>query len=107
MEEKTSEAELKTDFGTVRGRKSNGICKYLGIPYAKAERFAYAEPIDRWEGVCDAESFGPACPQYRQWFPHLDSPERLFYYKEFREGLRFEYMKMTSFASTYSVFSTV
>ncbi len=91
MEEKISEAVLKTDFGTVRGRKLNGICKYLGIPYAKAERFAYAEPIDSREGVCDAGSFGPACPQYRQWFPHLDVPQRLFYYREFREGLEFAY----------------
>lgn len=91
MEEFTSEAVLKTPFGTLRGRKTNGICAYLGIPYAKAERFAYAEPIENWEGVLDAGSFGPACPQYRQWFPHLENPERLFYYREFREGLSFEY----------------
>ena len=34
---------------------------------------------------------GNACPQYRQYYPHLENPERLFYYKEFREGIEFSY----------------
>ncbi len=82
---------LETQLGRIRGKCSEGVREFLGIPYAKAERFSYAEPIDRWEGTLEAVRFGPACPQYRQWFPHLDVPQRLFYYREFREGLEFAY----------------
>ena len=41
--------------------------------------------------MIDATSFGNSCPQYRQFFPQLDNPERLFYHKEFRKGLSFSY----------------
>ena len=80
-----------TPLGSIRGIKENGVETFLGIPFAKAERFAYAAPADAWEGTLDATDFGPACPQYRAWFPHLDNPERLFYFREFREGLEFTY----------------
>jgi para-nitrobenzyl esterase len=83
---------IKTTLsGPVRGLMENGVETFLGIPFAKAERFAYAQPVDAWEGTLDATRFGPACPQYRAWFPHLDNPERLFYFREFREGLDFVY----------------
>ena len=77
--------------GSIRGRVSDGVQEYLGIPYAKAARFAYAEPIAPWEGTLDALEFGPGCPQYRIWFPNLESPERRFYLREFREGINFTY----------------
>ncbi len=80
-----------TSLGTVRGRQTAGVREYLGIPFAKAARFSYAEPVESWEKTLDATQFGPACPQYRAWFPHLDNPERLFYFREFREGLEFAY----------------
>ena len=41
--------------------------------------------------MVDATKMGNGCPQYRQYHPHLDNPERLFYYREFREGLEFSY----------------
>ena len=34
---------------------------------------------------------GNSCPQYRQYYQNLENPERLFYYKEFREGTEFKY----------------
>lgn len=83
--------DLKTSCGSVRGFETDDYIAFLGIPYAKAKRFEYAEEVTSWDGVLDATKFGPACPQYRQFFPHLDVPQRLFYHREFRDGLTFEY----------------
>lgn len=82
---------LNTDPGTIRGREDDRCRSFLGIPFAKAERFAYAAPVDRWDGVLDATKPGPACPQNRTWHEHLEHPTRLFYYREFREGTAFTY----------------
>ena len=64
---------------------------FLGLRFARAERFGYAEPVEHWEGVLDATRFGPSCPQNRAWHEHLEHPTRRFYHREFREGLTFRY----------------
>ena len=84
------EKTLVTPIGEFLGNEREYCFEYLGIPYANAKRFEYAEEINSYEKV-DATKFGPACPQYRTFFPHLDVPERLFYHKEFRDGLTFTY----------------
>ncbi len=87
----SEEIILKALCGSVRGRLADGVREFLGIPYAKTVRFAYAEPVDAWEETLDGTRFGAACPQYRQYFPQLENPERRFYQKEFRDGLDFVY----------------
>ena len=82
---------LNTSLGTITGNQTEEYLEFLGIPYAKAERFRYCEPVEQFEDSFEATSFGNACPQYRQYFPQLDNPERLFYHREFREGLDFHY----------------
>ena len=82
---------LNTRNGSIKGNEREGCYEFLGIPYAKAKRFEYAEALNGWEDGFDATAYGPACPQYRQFFPHLDVPERRFYQREFREGLEFVY----------------
>ena len=82
---------LKTALGEIKGNRYEDTLEFLGIPYARAGRFEYAKPLDKWEGVLDATKPGNACPQTRQFHQHLENPERLFYYKEFREGLTFNY----------------
>ena len=81
---------LKTSIGTFVGNKDKDAYEFLGIPYGKANRFEYCELIDNYD-VVDATKMSNSCPQYRQYYPHLDNPERLFYYKEFREGIDFKY----------------
>lgn len=83
--------EIETAPGTIIGNCTDEYREFLGIPYAKAERFRYAVPVDSFEGKLNATSYGNACPQYRMYFPQLDNPERLFYYREFREGIDFHY----------------
>ena len=81
----------QTPLGEIRGL-DNGTClEFRGVPFAKAGRFEYAEPVDRWDGVLDATTFGPGCPQNRAVHEHLEDPVRLFYKKEYREGSEFTY----------------
>ncbi|MCR4952246.1 MAG: carboxylesterase family protein, partial [Solobacterium sp.] len=83
--------EIQTPVIHVRGTETEGCRQFLGIPYARAERFRYAQMIENYDDIVDGTDFGNSCPQYRQYFPQLDNPERLFYHKEFREGLAFRY----------------
>ena len=84
-------ARLKTACGAVRGNEREDCLEFLGVPYAKAERFAYAKSVEHWDGELDATAFGPACPQNRGWHEHMEDPTFRFYKREFREGSRFTY----------------
>ncbi len=82
---------LNTPCGLLRGLETARCREFRGVPYAKAGRFEYAVPVTYWEGERDAAAFGDACPQNRAWHEHLEHPTRLFYKKEYREGLDFTY----------------
>ncbi len=91
MESRLESVVLQTSCGPVKGLQ-DGVCRrFLGVPYARAARFAYAQPAERWDGVLDATAPGAACPQNRGWHEHLEHPTRRFYKREFRDGLRFRY----------------
>lgn len=53
--------------GVLRGFLDQDVCKFLGVPYAApptgTRRWQSPIPADCWEGVRDATSFGPICPQ--------------------------------------------
>ena len=82
---------LETGLGAVTGLRDGACRRFLGVPYAHAERFCYARPVERWDGLLDATRPGPGCPQNRAWHEHLEHPTRRFYKREFREGLSFRY----------------
>ncbi len=82
---------LSTGCGSIKGLDCGSFVKFLGVPYATAQRFAYAKPVRSWEGTLDATRYGKVCVQKRVWYEHLEVPERRFYYKEFREGQEFSY----------------
>ena len=86
-----SEIILETGCGRIRGLEGPDCRMFLGVPFARAERFAYAEPVVKWNSLVDATRCGPGCPQNRAWHQHLDHPTRLFYYREFRQGLDLSY----------------
>ncbi len=54
--------------GVLEGRKSEGIVRFLGIPYAAPPvqdlRWAPPVPVASWDGVRQATAFGPWCPQH-------------------------------------------
>lgn len=82
---------FKTSFGTFKGNEEKYCYAFLGIPFASARRFEYGTLIDSYKGETDATKFGPACIQKRVWFEHLEVPERMFYHREFRDNIRFDY----------------
>ncbi len=53
---------VTTDRGKVKGYGWRGLYIFKGIPYARARRFHAPEPVDAWEGVLDASSYGYVCP---------------------------------------------
>lgn len=63
----STESEVRTAAGTVRGRREDGLSVFRGIPFAEPPvgdaRFAAPRPVRGWEGVREAFSFGPPPPQ--------------------------------------------
>ena len=58
---------VATRTGKVRGTLQDGVEAFRGIPYAQPPvgplRFAAPVPHESWDGVLDANEFGPAPPQ--------------------------------------------
>ncbi len=82
---------IESKLGKVRGIHTSRCDKFLGLRYATASRFRYAEIVTKYDGEYDATHYGPSCPQGRTYFEHLENPERLFYHSEFRKGIEFNY----------------
>ncbi|KAL0578576.1 hypothetical protein V5O48_003426 [Marasmius crinis-equi] len=64
---------VSLDSATVTGTSSQGVSKFLGIPYAQPptgnRRFRPPEPITPYTGSVDATAYGPACPQQQDKAP--------------------------------------
>ena len=60
--------QVTVSAGIVRGETSDGVHRYLGIPYAAApfgaNRFRAPRPPASWDGVRGATSFGATAPQH-------------------------------------------
>lgn len=82
---------LETGCGQIMGLDCGDCNAFLGIPFATAQRFEYCTPIDKWQNRLDATRYGSVVTQYRTYNGHLDIPERLFYYNEFRKDIDFTY----------------
>lgn len=67
---------VKTSTGKVRGVESEGVTRFLGIPYAAPPvgdlRFVEPQPHAAWDGEFDATKSGPCAPQMSGEFPGLD-----------------------------------
>ena len=55
-------ALVRTAQGLVQGYVFDGLLIFKGIPYARAQRFHAPQPLEPWEGVFDANSYGFVCP---------------------------------------------
>lgn len=60
---------VETTKGKLKGFRYDGVDHFLGIRYAKAKRFQMPEPVEPWEGVKEAVSFGAVCPVLSQSAP--------------------------------------
>lgn len=54
---------VKTELGLVKGFDQEGTTAFLGIPYAKVERFMPPKPVDMWDGVMVCDQWGPQAMQ--------------------------------------------
>lgn len=54
---------VKTKSGLVRGIEQDGTTAFLGIPYAKVERFMPPLPVDKWDTVMVCDHMGPQVMQ--------------------------------------------
>ena len=52
---------VKTKSGPLIGAKQAGVFSYLGVPYAKAERFMPPTEVAPWEAVRPAVTYGESC----------------------------------------------
>lgn len=66
----------ETKAGWVQGYCSDGICRFLGVPYAAPpvgpNRFREPQPVEPWKGVRDATRPGPSSYQQLKPFPAID-----------------------------------
>jgi para-nitrobenzyl esterase len=58
---------VNTAAGRLAGEHTDGVARFLGIPYAAApvgqRRFAAPSPAERWAGIRNATAYGPTAPQ--------------------------------------------
>ena len=54
---------VQTTGGMISGTVQEGTFSYLGIPYARVERFMPPLPVEKWEGVRACDHFGPQTMQ--------------------------------------------
>ena len=60
---------VETPKGKIRGFHYDGVDHFYGIRYAKAKRFRMPEPVDAWEGIKNADSYGMICPVLNEPVP--------------------------------------
>ncbi len=68
----TSTAVVDTKAGKIRGFELDGTYCFYGIQYATAERFKQPKPVEPWEGVKDAHSYGHVAPLMTPNSPNMD-----------------------------------
>ena len=54
---------VKIKSGLIKGFDQEGTMAFLGIPYAKVERFMPPLPVDEWDGVRVCDHWGPQVMQ--------------------------------------------
>jgi para-nitrobenzyl esterase len=58
---------VRVEGGSIRGVSAGGVRSYKGIPYAAPPtgelRWKAPQPVIAWNGVREANGFGPECPQ--------------------------------------------
>ena len=59
--------DVQVRHGVLRGERLEGMAAFRDIPFAAApygaNRFRPPQPVEPWEGVRDATTAGPGCPQ--------------------------------------------
>ena len=65
---------VRTESGLVQGIDQEGSIGFLGIPYAKVERFMPPKPVDKWPDIRLCDHWGPQAMQ-NTWGRKLSEAE--------------------------------
>ena len=65
----------ETQSGKLEGERVGQINRWLGVPYARVERFAAPQPAAPWSGVRSATKMGAQCPQGMMNKIMFDAPD--------------------------------
>ena len=89
--------EVMTAAGKVRGCFVNDLYYFRGIPYAEAERYESPKPIEHWDGVVEAVTYGPVAPTVQK--PDVTSmnalsQQPLFGYRFWPEDEKCQYINV-------------
>ena len=57
-------AVVQTRSGKIQGYIHDGIFNYKGVQYARAERFQTPQPVEPWNGIKTAITYGFVAPQF-------------------------------------------
>jgi len=83
------EPVVRTTSGDVSGSFNDCVFAFLGIPYAKAERFMPPQDPDAWDGVLACKDFGPVAKQIVPWYPDsVQNEKELFSVNVWTQGIK-------------------
>ena len=74
MAQSTDPMVVSTESGLVKGFNHEGSMGFLGIPYAKVERFMPPLPVDKWDTIRVCDHWGPQVMQ-NTWGKKLSEAE--------------------------------
>ena len=94
------EIYLDTPCGSIKGVSEDGVNRFLGIRYANASRFEYAEEVKHWDGVYEALDYGAAPIQMRTYEKYRN--ENAHYEVEFLKGVKAEYSEDCLFLNVWA-----
>ena len=94
------EIYLDTPCGSIKGVSEDGVNRFLGIRYANASRFEYAEEVKHWDGVYEALDYGAAPIQMRTYEKYRN--ENAHYEVEFLKGVKAEYSEDCLFLNIWA-----
>lgn len=79
---------VETTAGDVSGSVNDSVYAFLGIPYAKADRFMPPQDPDAWDGVRECTDFGPVARQIVPWYPDsVQNEKELFSVNVWTQGV--------------------
>lgn len=79
---------VETTAGDVSGSVNDSVYAFLGIPYAKADRFMPPQDPDAWDGVRECTDFGQVARQIVPWYPDsVQNEKELFSVNVWTQGV--------------------
>ncbi|HTH00214.1 MAG TPA: carboxylesterase family protein, partial [Vicinamibacterales bacterium] len=83
---------VQTSCGKLRGIREGKTLSFLGVRYAEAERFGLPKAIQPWEGIKNAQVWGPVCPAPEQ--TTVSSDELVFPHRYFIANEHCQYLNV-------------